>query len=69
MEKSMEPGGGGRFESLAEKVHSPALAGWIGRKKCGPTKMAAFSAQGRHRAAAKRKSYSAPSKRGGMTHR
>jgi len=55
--KSMKPGGGGRFAKLKGKlahrkgVTNPgALAGWIGRKKYGASKMGKFSAKGRKRA-------------------
>jgi hypothetical protein len=56
---SMKPGGGGRFKALEGKlehrkgVTNPgALAAYIGRRKYGAAKMAKFSAEGRHRAAA-----------------
>jgi hypothetical protein len=49
MAKSMKLGGGGRFAKLARKVHSKALAAYIGRKKYGKTKMAKMSAAGRRR--------------------
>lgn len=59
MAKSMAPGGGGRFAALKGKlaerpgVTNPgALAAFIGRKKYGGKKMAAWSARGRERAAA-----------------
>ena len=52
--KSMAPGGGGRFAAMVASGKSPALAAFIGRKKYGNQKMAAFSAQGRKRAAKKR---------------
>ena len=55
-EKSMKPGGGGRFAKLkgelAHKkgIHNPgAVAAFIGRKKYGAKKMAKFSAEGRAR--------------------
>jgi len=58
--KSMKPGGGGRFAALKSKLGNKpgikdpgALAGSIGRKKYGASKMADFSAQGRRRAAGK----------------
>ena len=55
-EKSMKPGGGGRFQELEHKlgarkgVSDPAaLAAYIGRRKYGAAKMAKFSAEGRRR--------------------
>ncbi len=36
-------GSGERFAKLAQKVHSPALAAWIGRRKYGKKKFAALS--------------------------
>jgi len=61
--KSMRPGGGGRFAKLSKdlqkKGHSKEsarrIAASIGRKKYGKKKMAKWSAQGRKRAAKKRK--------------
>ena len=58
--KSMKPGGGGRFQKLVSKlkgkVKNPkAVAAAIGRKKYGKKKMAAWSSQGRKRAAGKKK--------------
>lgn len=47
MGDSMKLGGGGRFKKLAEKVGSPALAAYIGRKKYGKKKFAKLSAKGR----------------------
>lgn len=55
--KSMEPGGGGRFEKLEKKIEgqakSPerakAIAASIGRKKYGGKRMAKWSAAGRRR--------------------
>jgi hypothetical protein len=44
---SMKLGGGGRFNKLAKKVGSPALAAYIGRKKYGAKKMASMAAKGR----------------------
>lgn len=55
MAKSMEPGGGGRFEKLKGELSSRGaknpggLAAWIGRKKYGAKKMGDFSGQGRRR--------------------
>jgi len=49
MAKSMEPGGGGRFQKLVSEGKSPALAAYIGRKKYGAKKMSQFSRQGRSR--------------------
>lgn len=58
MNKSMAPGGGGRFAALESKLAAKpgitnpgALAATIGRKKFGPSKMAKFAARGRRRAA------------------
>lgn len=54
--RSMRPGGGGRFQRLKEQlrrrgVKDPAaLAAWIGRKKYGAKRMAAWAAAGRRRA-------------------
>ena len=55
--KSMKPGGGGRFEELANKlsekkgVTNPGgLAAYIGRKKYGEAKMEKWSEKGRERA-------------------
>jgi hypothetical protein len=60
MADSMKPGGGGRFKKLEGELshekgikHPGALAAYIGRKKYGARKMAHFSAEGRHRAAAR----------------
>lgn len=58
--KSMKPGGGGRFAKmkakLKGKVRNPgAVAAAIGRKKYGKAKMTKWSAQGRKRAAKRRK--------------
>lgn len=47
--KSMRLGGGGRFAKLARKVHSKALAAWIGRRKYGKRRMAKMAARGRRR--------------------
>lgn len=55
MEKSMEPGGGGRFAALKSKLSARGaknpggLAGFLGRKKYGAKKMAQWSASGRRR--------------------
>lgn len=43
----MKPGGGGRFAAMVASGKSPALAAYIGRKKYGASKMAAFAAAGR----------------------
>jgi hypothetical protein len=54
--KSMAPGGGGRFAKLKGELakkgaNNPgALAAFIGRKKYGKKKMAAFSAKGKAKA-------------------
>jgi hypothetical protein len=48
-------GSGARFKALVASGKSPALAAWIGRRKHGRAKMAALSAAGRKRAAARRK--------------
>lgn len=57
--KSMKPGGGGRFAKLEGElagrkgVKDPgALAAYIGRRKYGGKRMAAFAAHGRARASA-----------------
>lgn len=55
MEKSMKPGGGGRFKKmvgkLKGKVSDPkAVAAAIGRKKYGKKKMASMAAKGKKRA-------------------
>lgn len=42
-------GSGKRFAALSQKVGSPALAAWIGRKKYGARKMATLAAKGRRR--------------------
>lgn len=42
-------GTGKRFASLSRKVHSKALAAWIGRKKYGKKKFAKLSSHGRVR--------------------
>jgi hypothetical protein len=56
-EKSMKPGGGGRFEKLQGEldkrkgVTNPgALAAYIGRKKYGAKRMASMAAAGERRA-------------------
>ncbi len=49
MAKSMEPGGGGRFQKMVASGKSPALAAYIGRKKWGDKKMSEFSRKGRSR--------------------
>lgn len=58
----MKPGGGGRFAALKSKLAAKpgitdpgALAAKIGRKKYGSKRMGEFSAQGRKRAAGKRR--------------
>ena len=57
-EKSMKPGGGGRFEKMEHKlehrkgVKDPgALAAYIGRRKYGAGRMAHMAAAGERRAA------------------
>lgn len=45
--KSMKLGGGGRFQKLAKKVGSPALAAYIGRKKYGKKKFQKLSIEAR----------------------
>lgn len=40
-------GSGERFKELEEKVGSPALAAWIGRKKYGAREFADMAAAGR----------------------
>jgi len=40
-------GSGERFKALVAKVHSPALAAWIGRKKYGAKKFGKLSAKGK----------------------
>lgn len=55
--QSMAPGGGGRFQQMLDQGMSPALAGWIGRKKYGSKKMSSWSAKGRARAAKMRKGW------------
>lgn len=52
-DKSMKPGGGGRFAKLAAKV-GPAVAAEIGRKKYGKKKMAEMAEKGKKRAEKKR---------------
>lgn len=54
MGRSMQPGGGGRFQKLKGKLaaqkgvqNAGALAAYIGRKKYGAKKMASWSAKGR----------------------
>lgn len=55
-EKSMKPGGGGRFAKLKSELASKgasnpgALAAVIGRKKYGKKKMASWAAKGKERA-------------------
>lgn len=48
--KSNKLGGGGRFQQMLNKGVSPALAGFIGRKKYGAKAMSKMSAAGRARA-------------------
>jgi hypothetical protein len=55
--KSMEPGGGGRFDKLSKEIQSEgkskkaadAIAASVGRKKYGKEQMAAWSSQGKKR--------------------
>ncbi len=57
-EKSMKPGGGGRFAALKDKLQkegksggmSAAIAASAGRKKYGKKKMAKFAEAGKKRA-------------------
>lgn len=61
--KSLKAGGGGRFARLTDKLkkkgysagRAKAIAASVGRKKYGARKMARWSAQGRKRAARKRR--------------
>lgn len=63
--KSLRPGGGGRFQRMKDAImrgnpsmseeEASAIAAKQGRKQYGPQKMAKYAAQGRKRAAAKRK--------------
>lgn len=61
--KSMRPGGGGQFAKMVDALKregksaasAKAIAASVGRKKYGKAKMAKWSAQGRKRAAKKRK--------------
>ncbi len=61
--KSLAPGGGGRFAKMVDTLKrrgyseqsARAIAATIGRKKYGAKKMAQWSAQGRKRAARRRK--------------
>jgi hypothetical protein len=58
MAKSMQLGGGGRFQALTQKLESQgkneqsakAIAASIGRKKFGPAKMASMAKSGLKRA-------------------
>ncbi len=59
-EKSMKPGGGGRFQAMEHKLEgrkgvmdAGALAAYIGRRKHGAHRMAQMAAHGRERAMAK----------------
>jgi len=49
MKKSMKVGGGGRFQKLARKVGSKALAAYIGRKKYGKARFQKMATKGRKR--------------------
>ena len=51
MNKSMAPGGGGRFAAMVASGKSPALAAYIGRKKYGKAGFQAMAAKGRSRVA------------------
>ena len=42
-------GSGARFRALARKVHSKALAAWIGRKKLGKARFQKLAARGKKR--------------------
>ncbi len=61
--KSMRPGGGGKFAQMVDAMvkqgktvtAAKAIAAAAGRKKYGKRKMAKFAAQGRKRAAKRRK--------------
>ena len=62
--KSLKPGGGGQFAKMVDamvkgrgmsKKRAQAVAAAMGRKKYGASKMAKFAAQGKKRAARKRK--------------
>lgn len=53
--KKPKLGSGKRFAALKRKVHSGALAAWIGRRKYGKRKFAKLSGKGRRRAAARRR--------------
>lgn len=61
--KTMRPGGGGRFKKLVGKLKKQGksassakkIAAAVGRRKFGAKRMAKFSAQGRKRAARRRK--------------
>jgi hypothetical protein len=61
--KSTKPGGGGQFAKAVDamtakglpKREAQAIAAKQGRRKYGAKKMATFAAQGRKRAASKRK--------------
>lgn len=44
---NMKLGGGGRFKALANKVGSPALAAYIGRKKYGKKKFQSLASKGK----------------------
>lgn len=47
LKKKPPLGSGERFKQLANKVGSPALAAYIGRKKYGDAKMQQMAANGR----------------------
>jgi hypothetical protein len=49
MAKKAKLGSGKRFAALAKKVHSKALAAYIGRKKYGKKKFAKLSRHGMKR--------------------
>jgi hypothetical protein len=51
LEKQAPVGTGARFKALAAKVHSPALAAYIGRKKYGDTKFTKLAVKGAKQAA------------------
>lgn len=49
MARKPKLGSGKRFANLKRKVHSGALAAWIGRRKYGSKRMARMAARGRKR--------------------
>lgn len=61
--KSLKPGGGGQFQKMVDALRkkgkslsaAKAIAAAAGRRKYGNKKMTKFAAQGRKRAAKKRK--------------